>query len=119
MSAGTVDQYTFTFASGSSYQNKVFAFFQYIVPITNNALVTGKVYMDKNQNYFFDVNGADNVPATVEDNDVLLTSIPMHLYGTREADGAIISRSTSTNTDGKYQFTDLPRGNYSIWPDMP
>jgi hypothetical protein len=109
---GPVNTFDFTYNNGNLYQDAYFNYMLFTEPITNNASITGKVFIDRNEDGFYQPNGIDGNPDTKEDNDILLKDIPLDLTG-----GA--TRSTTTAGDGKYQFTDLAAGGYDVTVTLP
>jgi hypothetical protein len=104
---GNVDNVNINLPTGISYIYGFFNYFQFDTPVTNNSSIIGKAFFDRNSDGFVDLDGADNDINTIEDNDKLLQGINLTLSGTA-------SRITTTNNEGKYQFTDLALGGYSI-----
>jgi hypothetical protein len=104
---GNVTSIPFTLSNGTINQTALYNFFQFQAPITNNASVTGLLFNDKELDGFYQVNGNDGNPLTLEDNDTILASSPVALTGTA-------TKSAITDSNGKYQFTDLAQGPYNI-----
>lgn len=115
---GNVNSVNFSFSSNAIYQPAFFNFFQTSPAQTKNSSITGKVYIDRNKNLVFQPSGADNNPSTLEDNDVLLSGISLFITGTENQTGSPVNRSTSTSQDGRYQFTDLAQGEYTVTAEL-
>ncbi len=57
--------------------------------------------------------GLDEDIYTLEDNDEPIGGVQVNLSGTGP-NGITINRQASTAVDGKFQFTDLPQGTYTV-----
>ncbi|MEM1312454.1 MAG: DUF2341 domain-containing protein [Patescibacteria group bacterium] len=114
---GSLDEVNATFTTGGGRrQTAYFNFMQFTTPITNNASITGKTYVDRAEDNIYQPEGIDGSAQTIEDNDVLIPNIPISLDGNTQAGN--VNRNTTTNNEGKYQFTDLPGGTYDIEVDF-
>jgi uncharacterized repeat protein (TIGR01451 family) len=69
------------------------------IPDTNNARLTGRAFVDNNNDGIF--NGTD----------VLLPGLTVNL---RTAGTAPILRTTTTNAQGEWEFANLPAGTYDV-----
>ncbi|GAB4146262.1 MAG: hypothetical protein OHK0017_06560 [Patescibacteria group bacterium] len=115
---GPLDNVSFNFNTANVYQDAFFNYFQYLQPATNNASVTGRVFLDRAQDQFFQQFGVDGIATSLEDNDVpLYENLILTLTG-NSGSGQTVNRTASPNSDGIYQFTDLPSGTYSISPNI-
>lgn len=69
--------------------------------IPNSRKITGSVFLDYNNN------------ATEDGSEYGLPNITIDLAGT-DINGAAVAMSTTTDSDGKYSFENLPEGTYGI-----
>jgi hypothetical protein len=120
LSLGPTDAPTFSFTNSGLYQPGYYHFYQTTPVQTRNASITGKVFVDRNQNLSFQADGADQNLLTKEDNDYYLPNIKLTLTGTETKTGATVNKNTTTqiSNDGKYQFTDLAEGSYTVTSDL-
>ena len=110
---GSVSEVTLTITNTSIYQKSTINFFQFTPVLTSNSSITGKVFRDKENNGSFDISGLDEDIYTLEDNDEPIGGVQVNLSGTGP-NGITINRQASTAVDGKFQFTDLPQGTYTV-----
>lgn len=71
------------------------------------ATLSGVVWHDDNNNGILDPN-----------ENIRIASVTITLFGT-DGQGNTVERSTTTATDGSYDFTQLPSGTYSISESQP
>jgi hypothetical protein len=76
--------------------------------------------VDRNEDLNFQADGIDGNPLTKEDNDYYLPNIKLTLTGTETLTNATVNKTITTqiNNDGKYQFTDLGEGSYTVTSDL-
>jgi hypothetical protein len=100
--------------NGNLYQDANYNFFQFSSPTTSNASITGKVFLDKNEDSFYQVNGLDGNANTVLDNEQLLKDVTIKLLKLSDSSVQTTVTSGSYSNLGEYQFTDLSQGQYRI-----
>jgi hypothetical protein len=117
---GNVDNLALSFTNSGLYQPGYYYFFQTTPVQTRNASITGKVFVDRNEDLNFQADGIDGNPLTKEDNDYYLPNIKLTLTGTETLTNATVNKTITTqiNNDGKYQFTDLGEGSYTVTSDL-
>jgi hypothetical protein len=118
LNLGNQTEVPINITANSFNQSYYVNYFQFTPPFTNNASVTGKIFVDRNQDNLFQTNGIDGLSSTPEDNEIVLRNIPINLTGT-SLQGQTVNRSVNTGADGRYQITDLPAGSYQIQAGTP
>jgi len=99
----------------SQFQQRDFAF----EPVNNN-VIKGDVFIDQyifsdsrpTFNKIYDVNGRDNNPATLYDNDIPLPNSVVIIRG------PLGTYTTTANSVGRYQFSNLPSGVYLLFKQV-
>jgi uncharacterized repeat protein (TIGR01451 family) len=75
--------------------------------VASTANLSGRVYVDSNGNGVRDT------------NEPGIAGVTMTVTGTATSGGASVTRTTTTDANGEYTFSDLPVGTYSVSQTQP